>query len=400
MPTKSLKITVKDKSTKLLVKGQGVILFNRTSTTNAKFTFFSAGRGNKLSVEFSESGVHVSTNNGPLVDSTNTQGLVADLAATYWFSLDSQNQFLLAGIGEARMETVIYAYSFPVALHQSNKEFLESLSHVVYDCDNTFIPITPLKILRDPVTAVIPLTLKDTAALTMDDVATGTYMPVANLPATSQKLYNCIAGPKFCLDTPEFPDFYRAIEYSIATPGCWCYETLKKKATEFSKDRPNILETYLRITLGQNNGESPGVPYVMEIWPAAHYSPVHSHAGAEAVIRVLEGGIHVDLYPYLSKEATPFLGADFVKGDIMWISPTLNQVHQLKNTSSATCVTIQCYMYDETDDKHYDYFDYLDEKGVVQQYEPDSDMDFVAFKELMLEEWATRSRGCCPRSRR
>jgi hypothetical protein len=229
----------------------------------------------------------------------------------------------------------------------------------------------------------------------MDDVASGSYMPVANLPVTAQKLYNCIAGPKFCLDTPEFPDFYRAIEYSIATPGCWCYETLKKKATEFSKDRPNILETYLRITLGQNNGESPGVPYVMEIWPAAHYSPVHSHAGAEAVIRVLEGSIHVDLYPYLSKDAAPFLGADFVKGDVMWISPTLNQTHQLKNTAGSTCITIQCYMYDETDDKHYDYFDYLDEKGAVQQYEPDSDMDYVAFKELMLEEWAMRPRGCC-----
>lgn len=68
MPTKSLKITVKDKSTKLPIKGQGVILFNRTSTTNAKFAFFSSGRTNKLSVEFSESGIHVSTNNGPLID--------------------------------------------------------------------------------------------------------------------------------------------------------------------------------------------------------------------------------------------------------------------------------------------------------------------------------------------
>ena len=84
----------------------------------------------------------------------------------------------------------------------------------------------------------------------------------------------------------------------------------------------------------------------------------------------------------------------------MWISPTLNQTHQLKNTTGSTCVTIQCYMYDGTDDKHYDYFDYLDEKGAVQQYEPDSDMDFVRFKELMLDEWATRPRGCCPRRRR
>ena len=80
----------------------------------------------------------------------------------------------------------------------------------------------------------------------------------------------------------------------------------------------------------------------------------------------------------------------------MWISPTLNQTHQLKNIQTATCITIQCYMYDGEDDKHYDYFDYLDEKGVTQQYEPDSDMDFLAFKDLILEEWATKPRGCCP----
>ena len=384
---KVLKVGLTDKSTSLPVKGQGVVLFHRTTATNVKFTFFSVNQLNKLSVDFSNTGVNVRAKE-PLVDPTNTKGLIADEAASYWFSLDSQNQILMAGIGEPRMETTIYSYR----LSADNKEFLESLTYVVYD-----IGFTPLRILRDPITGKVPLTLKDTAWLTMDDIALGTIMAVANLPATSQKLYNCIAGPMFSLTTPAFPDFYKAIERSIATPGCWCYETLKKKATEFSKDRPNILETYLRITLGQNNGESPGVPYVMEIWPAAHYSPIHSHAGAEAVIRVLEGGIHVDLYPYLSKEAAPFTGADFVKGDVMWISPTLNQTHQLKNLGTATCITIQCYMYDGEDDKHYDYFDYLDEKGVTQQYEPDSDMDFVEFKELMLEEWATRSRSCCRR---
>jgi hypothetical protein len=102
------------------------------------------------------------------------------------------------------------------------------------------------------------------------------------------------------------------------------------------------------------------------------------------------------MYPYLSKEVTRFAEADFVKGDVMWISPTLNQTHQLRNVGKATCITIQCYMYDGEDDKHYDYFDYLDDAGATQQYEPDSDMDFVAFKRLMMEEWAARPRWCCP----
>jgi hypothetical protein len=390
--TKLLHLSTNDKNTNLLVNGQGVILFNRTTAAEVKFTFFSKNQENSLSVNFSENGVHVVAKD-PLVDPANKKGLISDMAASYWFSLDSQNQTLIAGIGEPRMETTIYSYIFPAKLHASNKEFLESLAYVEYDTHSSW---APSKILRDPITAKVPLTLKDTAELTMDDVASQTSMPVANLPATSQKLYNCISGPKFCLSTPAFPNFYKAIEHSIATPGCWCYETLKKKATEFSKDRPNILETYLRITLGQNNGESPGIPYVMEIWPQGHYSPVHSHAGAEAVIRVLEGGIHVDLYPYLSKNVGRFAGADFVKGDVMWISPTLNQTHQLRNTGKATCITIQCYMYDGNDDKHYDYFDYLDEKGVIQQYEPDSDMEFLDFKQLMLEEWSMQSRVCYP----
>jgi predicted metal-dependent enzyme (double-stranded beta helix superfamily) len=134
----------------------------------------------------------------------------------------------------------------------------------------------------------------------------------------------------------------------------------------------------------------------MEIWPAGHFSPIHSHAGAEAVIRVLEGGINVSLFHFLS-DIEPFAVANFVKDHVMWISPTLNQIHQLRNIGKNTCVTIQCYMYDENNDKHYDYFDYLDETGAIQQYEPDSDMDFIAFKELMREEWINQPLSCCRR---
>jgi hypothetical protein len=86
-----------------------------------------------------------------------------------------------------------------------------------------------------------------------------------------------------------------------------------------------------------------------------------------------------------------FGSADFEKDAVTWISPALNQVHQLKNVDDVvTCVTIQCYMYDGEDAAHYDYFDYLDSEGKVQQFEPNSDMDFVAFKELIRKEWASR----------
>jgi predicted metal-dependent enzyme (double-stranded beta helix superfamily) len=226
----------------------------------------------------------------------------------------------------------------------------------------------------------------------MDILAAGTYMPRANLSATSQKLYDCMAGPQFILNTSDFPEFAEAIEHSIATPGKWCYETLKAKATEFDKEKPDEKETYLRITLGENNGESPGIPYVMEIWPVGHYSPVHNHGGSSAIIRVLHGSINVSLFPFLSgDDVEPFAKADFKQDDITWISPGLNQVHQLKNLdgNKDTCITIQCYMYEGGEDsKHYDYFDYIDGSSQQQQFEPNSDMDFIDFKALMKKEWA------------
>ena len=385
-----------DNNIPLIVEGQGVFIFQ--AIEGASFSFFNKDSDRALSVEFDSHGVSVTTkpSDEPLVDRDNTRGLVGVPGAYYWFSLDSQNQVLYAGIGEPRLETVVYIYRFPSTFRSSNKAFLESLTHIVLHADSD---TTPLKLLRDPITNTVPLLVKDTSHLTMHHVASANVMPVANLPPTSQKLYNCIAGPKFILDTDDFPDFFNAIQHSIATPGLWCYETLKRKATEFNKDKPDPSETYLRITLGQNNGESPGVPYVMEIWPGGHYSPIHSHAGAEAVIRVLEGRINVSLFPFLSEGAEPFAVAEFAPGDIMWISPTLNQTHQLKNNGTMTCITIQCYMYNDSDQLHYDYFDYLDINGRVQQYEPDSDMDFLEFKERMREEWLEQTQCCFGRRR-
>jgi predicted metal-dependent enzyme (double-stranded beta helix superfamily) len=366
----------------LPVKGQGVLFFDATAPCSLIFTDLSGTPG--LKVQFTESNVLVNLepSKEPLVDKTNTKGIVKQRGAYYWFSLDAQNQRLYAGIGEARKETTIYMYQWSWT-HQ-RKLFLETLANVY--CEN--LQVT--RILRDPITRSVPLYVKNTDELTMDAVASGLYLPKANLSIIAQKLYDCIAGKQFVLDSPDFPEFSQAIEQSIRTPGKWCYERLKQKATEFDKDKPDEKETYLRITLGENNGESPGIPYVMEIWPVGHYSPIHNHAGASAIIRVLHGSINVSLFPFLSgDQLEPFGKADFNKGDITWISPTLNQIHQLKNldTNKDTCITIQCYMYKNNNTTHYDYFDYLDKSGNTQQYEPDSDMDFLEFKKQMRKEW-------------
>jgi predicted metal-dependent enzyme (double-stranded beta helix superfamily) len=361
----------------LIIAGQGTVLFDASEPCTLRFTDVSGESG--LTVEFSQKDVkaHLLPSCEPLIDADNKKGLSTQKGAYYWVSLDTQNLRILAGVGEARFGTGIYSFQFQPA----QKKFLESLTTVKPRAAQI------RSLLRDPITGSVPLSVKPTDALTMDDIAAGSYMPVANLSLTSQKLYNCISGKKFTLATPDFPDFVKAIEYSIATPGRWCYERLKQKANEFGK--PNPEETYLRITLGENNGESPGVPYVMEIWPPGHFSPIHNHGGSSAVIRVLSGAINVSLFPFLGA-ADAFATSLFKKDDITWISPALNQVHQLKNIGTDTCITVQCYMYETSDTKHYDYFDYLDTDNVVQKFEPDSDMEFLAFKALMKTEWSQK----------
>ena len=376
----------------LPVHGQGIFVFRQINANQpCSFRFTTPDGDNGLQIEFTSNAVtvHEIASLKPLPDTNNKSGIVSNAGAYYWFSLDSQNQRLYAGVGECRLETVIYTYAYEPS--HATKRFLESLTQVQGATN-----VQTLRIVKDPLTSSIALRVKDTADLTMDNIASAAYMPKANLTPVAQKLYDCIAGPKFTLNTPDFPDFAAAIEHSINTPGLWCYNKLRDKSREFNPDKPNLAETYLRITLGQNNGESPGVPYVMEIWPAGgHYSPIHSHSAANAVIRVLHGSINVSLFPYLCNQAggvAPFGVADFKEGDITWISPTLNQVHQLRNNDPNTiCITIQCYMYNDADNRHYDYFDYLDDNGQTQLYEPDSDMDFVAFKQLMRKEWSARS---------
>ena len=66
--------------------------------------------------------------------------------------------------------------------------------------------------------------------------------------------------------------------YSIETPGCTLYETLRNKS-------------YLRITIGDYARQSPGIPYVLEIWPPGSQSPVHNHGSTFAIVKVLYGTI-------------------------------------------------------------------------------------------------------------
>ena len=172
------------------VHGQGVFVFNHVDkTAPCVFVLINAEQTNGIRVEFTATGVAVceAASLKPLVDAGNKSGLSTHAGAYYWFSLDSQNQRLYAGVGEARLETAVYSYNFPRTSHElteSNKLFLESLTGVYYGAELGLI-----RVIKDPITRAIPLAVKHVDELTMDHIASAGAMPIVNLPAICQKLY-------------------------------------------------------------------------------------------------------------------------------------------------------------------------------------------------------------------
>jgi len=106
------------------------------------------------------------------------------------------------------------------------------------------LAITPLPIVND-----LPPLIRSGDKVSLSDLEGGQFTVPENLPVACQRLYSNVAGVDVTLDTPDFPDFSSAIEYSVNTPGAYGHKLLQKKADggEFGKD---IRGTYLRITIG------------------------------------------------------------------------------------------------------------------------------------------------------
>ena len=104
MLPKSLKLKKDVNKVSLIVHGQGVIFFNASDSCHLRF--YDANGVPGLRVHFTDRSVEVNLepSNEPLIDTNNSKGLTKKSGAYYWFSLDSQNQRLYAGIGEARIE--------------------------------------------------------------------------------------------------------------------------------------------------------------------------------------------------------------------------------------------------------------------------------------------------------
>ncbi len=211
------------------------------------------------------------------------------------------------------------------------------------------------------------------------------YILPSRLPAANQQLYKDITDWE--LNDASFPDFTTAIERSVKEDDGWCYQMLKSKATVFGQSTSKA--TYLRITMGQHQGLSPGVPYVLEIWPPYHYSPIHKHSNSHGMIRVLYGKLSVKLYASLNiHHQDSFIESLLEQGNVTWLSPGLNQIHKIINPTNKVSITIQAYQYGETDRDHYEYFDYIKNNGKeIDGFFPKRDEDFNIFKRIIQKEW-------------
>ena len=247
---------------------------------------------------------------------------------------------------------------------------------------------------RYPLVHNWPHLVLDSNKLSLFDLDKSDYIFSASLPPACQELYaNVARGENINLDwspnTAGQPKLSDAIRYSINTEGKILHNKLKEKATEFGT-RPNPHETYLRVTLGMCYGKSPGIPYVLEIWPYKHYSPIHNHGNSYAIIKVVYGSINVHIHNKKVKRHNqePLKKITLSEGDVTWISPNWYQTHQLINDMSGDyCATLQCYQYGDEDQHHWPYFNYVSEQDQIEDFLPNSDFQFISLREKLLEEY-------------
>ena len=226
-----------------------------------------------------------------------------------------------------------------------------------------------------PVVNAQPPVMVDPDQVTLDILDQNTATVPQNLPQEVEFLYSNIAGKSIVLQQSDAI----AIDRCVKTPGCFLYEKLKAKADSFGKD-PHMV--YLRVTVGPDQGNSPGSPFVMEIWPPQCYSPIHDHANTAAVIKVLYGNITSRYFNPLADrnngQPLQYKESNFQPGDVTYLTPSLFQTHQLINEGADTCITIQAYNYLASDEVHYETFDYvLPWDDSKHHFTPGSDYDYL-----------------------
>ncbi|QEM80231.1 HutD family protein [Halomonas binhaiensis] len=85
---------------------------------------------------------------------------------------------------------------------------------------------------------------------------------------------------------------------------------------------------HIREPLHEDKGDI-GSPVVLEIWPAQHYSPIHSHGETTGIVFCLAGQLDVMLYKSLDWNAEKLGLTTLSPGQCAWLSKDTYPVHRV-----------------------------------------------------------------------
>lgn len=86
---------------------------------------------------------------------------------------------------------------------------------------------------------------------------------------------------------------------------------------------------HLHVESDQEHKGDYGSPVVLEIWPAGHYSPIHSHGSTTGIVYCLTGQIEVMAYDSLAWDAKKLALITLTPGQCAWLNDQHFAVHKV-----------------------------------------------------------------------
>lgn len=274
-----------------------------TTDTRTECTFAMIGQTYAVNVSVSSYNCHIHdsdpfSDNYILSNNFINDRLLIFPASTRWFwvSVHYKECWLKFGTGYMNENNKVCLFKCRQDFANITKNKLHNIRNVnLLNCLTSYHKVSTNPVQKDfePVVkaVVTPAEMDTRSAVNPDE-----------LPDRARDLFHVLRNEGWELSAADAA----AINFSLDTKGCSLYETLKEKQSKFKDPKMS----YIRVTVGEETGHAPGNTYVFEIWPKNHYSPVHDHANAAAIIKVLHGSINSSWYnplPNMSYEEPKLL---------------------------------------------------------------------------------------------
>jgi len=173
---------------------------------------------------------------------------------------------------------------------------------------------------------------------------------------------------------------YQALAHSL-DDGLLAQRLADKIKEQFNHRDPQM--TYLRIDA---YGKQVMSPALVEVWPAGHHSPIHSHAGSVGIIKCLAGRIDIKIYNELRANARVTDAFTLEAGDTTYLTDRENTVHTLTCPRDVPfAVTVQIYR-----SLRGQAFDYIGRDFDIHPFVPKND---GSWQEIMLAEGLDPTQG-------